>query len=173
MPKEVFFSELQEGKCDRSAPRKRYKDRLKRQLAQAGISHQPWQQEASDQHSWFSSVRKASCAVGGAHQESVSTATNEHAGNDHQPSQQSSSARNESSHHFNSKQVGLRHVSRSSGLVNTISQGTVKWGRRQGRQKEVGRLHQGMDRPGVRQVRKGSGGIEKWRTLVLKSSVVP
>ena len=44
MPKEVFFSELQEGKCDRSAPRKRYKDQLKRQLAQAGISHQSWQQ---------------------------------------------------------------------------------------------------------------------------------
>ena len=34
-------------------------------------------------------------AVGGAHQESVSTATNEHARIDHQPSQQSSSARNE------------------------------------------------------------------------------
>ncbi|WP_419616847.1 hypothetical protein, partial [Thiolapillus sp.] len=30
MPKAVFFSELQEGKRDRSAPRKRYKDQLKR-----------------------------------------------------------------------------------------------------------------------------------------------
>ena len=50
MPKAVFFSELQEGKRDPSgAPRKRYKDRLKRQIAQAGISHQSWQQEASDQ----------------------------------------------------------------------------------------------------------------------------
>ena len=35
MPKAVFFSELQEGKRDRGAPRKRYKDQLKRQLAQA------------------------------------------------------------------------------------------------------------------------------------------
>ena len=46
MPKAVFFSELQEGKRDRGAPRKRYKDQLKRQLAQAGINHQSWQQEA-------------------------------------------------------------------------------------------------------------------------------
>ena len=44
------------------------------------------------------------------------------------------------------------HVSRSSGLAKTILQGTVKGGRRQGREEEVGRQHQGMDRPGVRQV---------------------
>ena len=61
MPKAVFRSKLQEGKRDRGAPRKRYKDQLKRQLAQAGISHQSWQQEASDRDSWRSSVRKASC----------------------------------------------------------------------------------------------------------------
>ena len=37
------------------------------------------------------------------------------------------------------------HVSRSSGLAKTISQGTVKGGRRQGRQEEeVGRQHQGI-----------------------------
>ena len=40
IPKAVFFSELQEGKRNRGAPRKRYKDQLKRQLAQTGISHQ-------------------------------------------------------------------------------------------------------------------------------------
>ena len=61
MSKAVFFSELQEGKRDRGAPRKRYKDQLKRQLAQAGISHQSWQQEASNRDSWRLSVRKASC----------------------------------------------------------------------------------------------------------------
>ena len=63
VPKAVFFSELQEGMRDRGAPRKCYKDRLKRQLAQAGISHQSWQQEASDRDSWRSSVRKVSCEV--------------------------------------------------------------------------------------------------------------
>ena len=60
MPKAVFFSELQEIKRDRSAPRKRYRYQLKRQLARAGIGHQSWQQEASDRDSWRSSVKKAS-----------------------------------------------------------------------------------------------------------------
>ena len=61
MPKAVFFSELQEGKRDRGAPGKRYKDQVKKPLAQAGISHQSRQQEASDRDSWRSSVRKDSC----------------------------------------------------------------------------------------------------------------
>ena len=61
MPKAVFFSKLQEGKRDRGAPRKHHKDQLKRQLAQAGISHQSQQQETADQDSWRSSVKKASC----------------------------------------------------------------------------------------------------------------
>ena len=61
MPKAVFFSKLQEGKHNHGAPRKHDKDQLKRQLAPAGISHQSWQQEASDQDSWRSSVRKVSC----------------------------------------------------------------------------------------------------------------
>ena len=49
------------------------------------------------------------------------------------------------------------HVFRSSSLSKTILQGTVKAGRRQDRQKEAGRQHQGMDRPGVRKVPEGSG----------------
>ena len=61
MPKAVFFSEFQEGERGHGAPRKRYKDQLKRQLAQAGISYQSWQQEASNRDSWRSSVRRASC----------------------------------------------------------------------------------------------------------------
>ena len=40
-------------------------------------------------------------------------------------------------------------------------------------EEEVGRRHQGMDRPGVRQVPEGSGEQGKWRKLVAKSSVVP
>ena len=63
------------------------------------------------------------------------------------------------------------HVSRSSGLAKTILQSTVKgvcvcvcvcvcvWGGLKTKQteEEVGRQHQGMDRPGVRQVTEGSG----------------
>ena len=50
------------------------------------------------------------------------------------------------------------HVSRSSGLAKTILQGTVK-GREKIRQteEEVGRQHQGVDRPGVLQIPEGSG----------------
>ena len=46
-PKTVLFSELKEGKCGRGAPRKRYEDQLKRQLAQKGINHQSWHHMAS------------------------------------------------------------------------------------------------------------------------------
>ena len=60
MPKAVFFDELQEGKRNRGAPRKRYKDQLKRQFAQVGISRQTWQQDASDRKRWLSPVKKAS-----------------------------------------------------------------------------------------------------------------
>ena len=66
------------------------------------------------------------------------------------------------------------HVSRSSGLAETILQGTVKGGRRQGRQKK--RLED--------KIRKWTGlefsksqraveNMEEWRKLVANSSVVP
>ena len=46
----------------------------------------------------------------------------------------------------------------SSALAKTILQGTVKGGKKTRRTKEeVERQHQGMDRPGVRQVPEGSG----------------
>ena len=41
------------------------------------------------------------------------------------------------------------------------------------REKEVGRQHQEMDRPGVRQVQEGEENREKRRKLVVKSSVLP
>ena len=50
------------------------------------------------------------------------------------------------------------HVSLSSGLAKTILQGTVKGGKKTRQtEEEVGRQHQGMDRPGVHQVPEGSG----------------
>ena len=55
------------------------------------------------------------------------------------------------------------HVSRSSGLAKCILQGTVKGGgggKTRQTEEEEGR-HQGMDRPGVRQVPEGSGEQEK------------
>ena len=44
----AVFSKLQERQRNHGASRKHNKDQLKRQLAQAGISHQSWQQEALD-----------------------------------------------------------------------------------------------------------------------------
>ena len=40
-------------------------------------------------------------------------------------------------------------------------------------EEEVGRQHQGMDRPGVRQVPEGSGEQRKMEETVAKSSVLP
>ena len=54
------------------------------------------------------------------------------------------------------------YLSRSSGLAKTILQGTVKRGMKTRQtEKEVGRQHQGVDRPGVRQVPEGSGEQRK------------
>ena len=65
------------------------------------------------------------------------------------------------------------HVSRSSGLAKTISQGTVKGGRRQGRQRKRWedniREWTGLEFTKSQRVVESS---EKWRKLVAKSSVV-
>ena len=62
------------------------------------------------------------------------------------------------------------HVSRSSGLAKTILQGTVKGGRRRGRQRKRWKdnIRQGMDRPGVQQVPEGSGEQGKMEKTVCK-----
>ena len=58
---------------------------------------------------------------------------------------------------------GQNHLARQSELRKKTRQ----------TEEEVGRQHQGMDRPGVRQVQEGSGEQEKkWRKLVVRSSVV-
>ena len=50
------------------------------------------------------------------------------------------------------------HLSRSPGLAKTILQGAAKRGKKTRQtEEEVGRQHQGMDKPGVRQVPEDSG----------------
>ena len=66
------------------------------------------------------------------------------------------------------------HVSRSSGLAKTISQGTVKERRRQGRQRK--RCEDNIrEWTGLEFARsqRAVENREKWRKLVAKSSVVP
>ena len=66
------------------------------------------------------------------------------------------------------------HVSRSSGLAKTILQGTVKGGRRQGRQRmrweDNIREWTGLE---FAKSQRAVENREKWRKLVVKSSVVP
>ena len=67
-----------------------------------------------------------------------------------------------------------RHVSRSSGLANTILQTTVKGGRRQGRQKK--RWEDNIREWTGLEFTKSQRAVEdreKWRKLVAKSSVMP
>ena len=66
------------------------------------------------------------------------------------------------------------HVSCSSGLAKTILQGTVKGGRRRGRQKK--RWEDSIrERTGLEfaKSQRAVENREKWRKLVAKSSVVP
>ena len=66
------------------------------------------------------------------------------------------------------------HVSRSSGLTKTILQGTVKGGRRQGRQRK--RWEDNIREWTGLEFAKSQRAVEnreKWRKLVAKSFVVP
>ena len=66
------------------------------------------------------------------------------------------------------------HVSRSSGLAKTILQGTVKGGRKQGRQRK--RWEDNIREWSGLEFGKSQRAVEnreKWRKLVAKSSVVP
>ena len=66
------------------------------------------------------------------------------------------------------------HVSRSSGLAKTILQGTVKGGRRQGRQRK--RWENNIREWIGLEFAKSQRAVEnrgKWRKLVSKSSAVP
>ena len=66
------------------------------------------------------------------------------------------------------------HVCRSSGLAKTILQGTVKEGRRQGRQKKTWerniRNWTGLE---FAKSQRAVENREKWKKLVVKLSVVP
>ena len=66
------------------------------------------------------------------------------------------------------------HVSRSSGLAKTILQGTVKGGKRQGGQKKRWedniREWTGLE---FAMSQRAVENTEKWRKVVVKSSVVP
>ena len=59
LPKAVLYSELRQGKRDRSGPRKRFKNQLKYQLTMAGLESKTWESTAADKNAWRSAVNKA------------------------------------------------------------------------------------------------------------------
>ena len=63
----------------------------------------------------------------------------------------------------------LRFISSSR---NHLAKPSDRWKKTRQTEEEMGRQHQGMDRPGVRKVPEGSGEQGKWRKLVVKSYVV-
>ena len=68
------------------------------------------------------------------------------------------------------------HVSHSSGLAKTILQGTVKGGKRQGRQRKWWEDNiREIEWTGLKfgKSQRAAENREKWRKLVAKSSVVP
>ena len=77
-------------------------------------------------------------------------------------------------HHKGMQTAVVWSYSRSSGLAKTISQGTVKGGRRQGRQGK--RWEDNIRQWTGLELAKSQRAVEnrgKWRKLVVKSSVVP
>ena len=64
------------------------------------------------------------------------------------------------------------HVYHSSGQ-NHLARYSERGKNTRQTEEEMGRQHQGMDRPGVRKSQRAVENREKWRKLVAKSSVVP
>ena len=60
LPKAVLFGELSSGYRNRGAPKKRFKDSLKKSLACCGIDSRHWTTMAEDRVRWRNTIRKAS-----------------------------------------------------------------------------------------------------------------
>ena len=58
LPKIILYGELAEGKRPRGGPKRRFKDQLKRSLAQANIPDNNWEPIAHERHSWKVRVRE-------------------------------------------------------------------------------------------------------------------
>ncbi|XP_069745531.1 uncharacterized protein [Narcine bancroftii] len=59
LPKIVLYGELSTGHRDRGAPKKRYKDCLKKSLGACHIDHRQWADIVSNRASWCLTVRRA------------------------------------------------------------------------------------------------------------------
>lgn len=71
MPKAVLYAELCKGKRDRGAPRKCFKDQLKRQLGNVGIPEKNWESIARERDRWRTVTRRGVQAFEEARREVV------------------------------------------------------------------------------------------------------
>ncbi|XP_068689226.1 uncharacterized protein [Montipora foliosa] len=62
VPKAVFYGEMCQGKRDRGAPRKRFKDQLRRLHRAAEIPEKDWESRARERVSWEALVKRGSAA---------------------------------------------------------------------------------------------------------------
>ena len=59
LPKITLYGELSSGTRNRGAPKKRYKDVLKKHLGACHISHQEWSTLAGNRNAWRQTITKA------------------------------------------------------------------------------------------------------------------
>ena len=59
LPKIVLYGELSTGHRDRGAPKKRYKDSLKKSLSTCHIDHRQWSALAADRGAWRHAVHQS------------------------------------------------------------------------------------------------------------------
>ena len=59
LPKIVLYGELSTGHRERGAPKKRYKDGLKKSLATCNIDHRGWSDMAKDRGAWRQTIHQA------------------------------------------------------------------------------------------------------------------
>ena len=59
LPKIVMFSELSSGQRERGAPKKRFKDSLKKSLTACNIDHRQWSDLAANRVAWRHTIHEA------------------------------------------------------------------------------------------------------------------
>ena len=59
LPKIVMFGELSSGRYERGAPKKRFKDSLKKLLTACNIDHRQWSDLAADRVAWRYTILQA------------------------------------------------------------------------------------------------------------------
>ena len=71
LPKIVLYGELATGHRDIGAPKKRYKDNLKKNLSACHIDHRQWSDLAADRSAWRSTICKAASSFEASRRDSL------------------------------------------------------------------------------------------------------